>query len=201
MTDPLPARRDADLAGSGIACGIFLVLAAAWLWRGGQVFWAVVCVLGAAGLPWMVRQSWEAECSSCPQWLKINFGTSKYARCKSCYKNGYYLHQDGRFVPVPPDTVGTWQDFEVYLWDLASERAFALPYDGGCCVCRKPAVKGTMVRLAASEGGVPGVYQNIRSIELEIPHCPEHGSGVGGSGGIGLASYEYWREFLRLNGR
>ncbi|MDE2292075.1 MAG: hypothetical protein KGL53_08325 [Elusimicrobia bacterium] len=140
----------------------------------------------------------EGACPRCGGPIRVTGGP---ARCGGCQAYGYFTAEGGRLVPVPPGTVDKGLGFTVFTSDL-TPGARRLPWGGACCVCGAPSDRARGVQFADQLSGVPGVIGTVRSEDLSFPVCAAHEGGARSTGGgVAFQSYDYWLEYLRLNGR
>ena len=172
----------------------------AWvLWSKGRVILALAAAAGAVAFVAAAARAKESACPRCGDSIRAVGGP---ARCMGCPGYGYFRASDGALRPVPPGTVDTGLGFILTPGDLLAP-PWRLPWDGGCCVCAAKAGSTREVRFAVQVSGLEGVAGRVDTTAVAVPVCAEHGSGVrsAAGGGVAFQSYDYWLEFLSLNGR
>ncbi|MBI5594945.1 MAG: hypothetical protein HY928_02530 [Elusimicrobia bacterium] len=194
---PMAASAEVRL---GAFLAVPLLLFWAWaLWSKGRTVLSLAAAAGAVSFVAAALRSKEGACPRCGDAIRAVAG---HARCTGCPGYGYFRPADGLLRPVPPGTLDAGLGFLLTPGDLGAG-PWRLPWDGGCCVCAARTDAVREARFAVQTSGIEGVAGRVESTLVPVPVCPEHPSGVrtAAGGGVAFQSYDYWLEFLRLNGR
>lgn len=197
--------KELPMAASGeVRLGSFLavplLLFWAWaLWAKGRVVLALAAAAGAVSFVAVALRAKEAVCPRCGDSIRAVGGA---ARCMGCPGYGYFRPADGLLRPVTPGALDTGLGFLLTPGDLGPP-PWRLPWEGGCCVCGGRTDKTREARFAVQVSGLEGVAGRVDTTALQVPVCPAHEGGVrsAAGGAVAFQSYDYWLEFLSLNGR
>ncbi len=194
----LPLVTSNELRLSGLLTAPLLFYGAWSLWHSGHPLGALACGAGASAVLGVAARAKEAACPRCGAGIRPVAGP---ARCMECAAFGYFKEDGARLVPVTPGSLDSGLGFFVLPADLGG-KPLALPWDGGCCVCAAPADGRRDVQFGTQVSGIPGVAGTVEVIRFKVPVCPGHTSGArSAAGGVSFQSYDYWLDFVKLNGR
>ena len=203
LGERLPMKKSPE----SVACGIVCALLGAWfgysLWEERSYVWAILVIFGGIIIFWGLLKPRLGKCPRCGSVMGDREQLWGPVRCKVCPPSIYYRRDKKWLVPMTPGVVGEDAEFKVLISDLVTDRPWVLPWNGGCCVCGQGTENLDCISFHVVTGGLPGVFTHVKSYDVGIPTCNAHaGKGAKSGGGeVGFYSYDYWREFVRLNCR
>jgi hypothetical protein len=161
------------------------------------------------GVVFKMVDSAKILCPACG--AQGRFSKFMIRRCRAC--KAFVDRHGEEWRVIGSGYIAKVAQFPVFVSDLKEPSLWQIPWPGVCCVCRQPTVKSTTISIVGKIVRVVGPYVDRAKYSFEFYHCPEHAEGVRfetfsavaepdrEGDNLQFKSYDFWREFVSLNGK